>query len=121
VHSRLALALVVGLHPRVLGPGAGVVELPGLRRQQLREPPHALLVALVGEVCAERAAAVIGPPGIDALAALTEDAHVARRQPGEVALEHLRLVRGIDELDVGAGNDEVGLRHAGQTTTATMV
>ena len=49
----------------------------------------ALLVVVVGEVRAERAAAVVGPVGVDALAAAPEDAGPARRQPGQVAAEDL--------------------------------
>ena len=54
-----------------------------------------LLVGLVGEVGAEGAAADVGRVGVDAAAALAEDARVARRQPGEVAAHHLGLVGGV--------------------------
>ncbi len=71
---------------------ADVVELPVVSGEQLDELLDALLVRLVGEVGAERAAAVVRPVGVDALAAGAEDARPARGQPSEVALVALGLV-----------------------------
>ena len=70
-----------------------------------------LLVGLVGEVRAERAAAGVGGVGVDALAALAEDAVVARGEPGQVAAEHLVGVGRVDELDEGAGEDQIDFGH----------
>src|SRR5262249_39810778 len=79
----------------------GVV-LPDLRG----EPPHMLgdplLVVLVGEVRAQRAAPVVGAARLDALAAAAEDAVPARGQPGQIAAEDLLVVRRIGELHPGA-------------------
>ena len=58
--------------------------------------------SFVGEVRAERAAAVVGPAGVDALAAAAEDARPAARQPGQVAAEALVGVGGVGELDPDA-------------------
>ncbi len=52
-----------------------------------------------------------GDVGVDAVAALAEDARVARGQPGQVALEHLVSVARVDELDEGAREDQIDLRH----------
>ena len=73
---------------------------------------HPLLVVLVGEVGAERAAADVGRGLVDALAALAEDAHVGRRQPGQVAAHHLFGIGRVDELDVRAGKHQVDFGHA---------
>src|SRR3954447_1942532 len=107
----LAVTLVVGVHPRVPGPGARVEELPLLAVEELDEPAHALLVVAVGEVRAECAAAVVRPALVDAAAALAEDAHPPGREPGQVALEDLGAVLGIDELDERARKDEIDLGH----------
>src|SRR4029079_1159427 len=64
---------------------------------------------LVGEVGAERAATGVGRLGVDALAALAEDAHVVGRQPGPLALEDLVGVTGVDELDERTRKDQVDL------------
>ena len=86
VHRRLALAVLVELDPvRAFLPCADVVELPVVGAEQLDQRGDALLVGLVGEVRAERAAAVVRPIGVDALAAGAEDAAPPRAQPGEVA------------------------------------
>ena len=98
-----------------------VVELPVLPVEHLHERPDALLVVLVGEVRAERAAAVVGPLGVDALAALAEDAHPARREPGQVAAEHLVVVGGVAELHPGAGKDKIYFWHAGNSTCVGRV
>ena len=41
-----------------------------------------------------------------------EDAGPPRRQPGQVAAEHLVLVGGVAELHPGAGKDQVDFGHA---------
>ena len=79
------------------------------RSTQLRD---ALLVGLVGEVRAERAAAGVGGVGVDAGAALAEDARPARGQPGQVAAEDLLGVGRIGELDPETGEDGIDLGHA---------
>ncbi|CAK7288398.1 hypothetical protein SGPA1_60300 [Streptomyces misionensis JCM 4497] len=75
-----------------------VVVLPDVRR----EPGHVLgdplLVVLVGEVRAQRAAAVVRAARLDALAAAAEDAVPARGQPGQIAAEDLLVVRRIGKL-----------------------
>ena len=107
----LPLAVLVDLDPVLLADLAVRLLLPQLLVEQVDVRRHALLVVLVGEVRAERAAADVGRVGIDALAALAEDAHVGRRQPGEVAAEDLLVVGRVGELDVGTGKDEVDFRH----------
>ena len=71
------------------------------------EPLHPLgdplLVVLVGEVGAERAAPGVRGRRVDAGAALAEDAGPARRQPRQVAAEHLLGVGRIGELDPRRG------------------
>ena len=90
----------------------GCVVLPRLRGELLDELLDALLVVLVGEVGAEGAAAdAFGLVGVDALAAVAEDAGPARGQPGEVAAEHLVGVAGVGELDPGAGEVEGNFWH----------
>ncbi len=107
---RLALLVVldpVGLaHLRPVRP-----ELPRVRVELVDVRLDPLAVLLVGEVRAEGAAAGVGRLLVDAGAALAEDARVVGREPREVAAEHLRLVGRIDELDEGAGKDEVDFRH----------
>ena len=51
------------------------------------------------------------------VAALAEDAGPARRQPGQVAAEHLVGVGGVPELDPGTGKVKVHLGHRGHPTT----
>ena len=69
-------------------------------------------VVVIGEVRAQRAAAVVGAVGVDALAARAEDAGPARRQPGEVEPEPLGGVRRVGHLGPGAGDVERCLGHA---------
>ena len=49
---------------------------------------------------------------VDALAATTENAGVARGQPGQVAAEQPLIVIGVGELDPVAGKRQRDLRHA---------
>ena len=99
------------LHPLAVG-----LELPEVGAELLDVRRHPLLVGLVGEVGAQRAAAGVGCVGVDALAALAEDAVVARGQPGQVAAEHLVGVAGVGELDEGTGEDQIDLGHRDQPT-----
>ena len=87
----------------------GTATSPGVSRAAVFE--RALLVLLVGEVRAEGAAAVVRAFGEDPRAAGAEDARPPRRQPGEVAAEDLLGVVGVDELDPGAREVKVDLRH----------
>src|SRR6478735_11284599 len=115
--ERLALAVLVDLDPVLRADLAAVwLLLPQVVVEHLDVGRDPLLVVLVGEVRAERAAADIGSDGIDALAALAEDAHEAGRQPGEVAAQHLGLVGRVDELDVRAGEDQVDFGHGPNPT-----
>ena len=88
--------------------------LPALVVEQLDPLGDAVLVVLVGEVGAERAAPGLGSRGVDAGAAVAEDARPARGQPGQVAAEHLLGVGRVLELDPGAGKDEIDLGHVRQ-------
>src|SRR5512139_1634582 len=109
VDGGLAVTVLVGLDPPALP--ACVVELPVLGLEHLHEPLDPLLVVLVGEVRAERAAAVLGPVGVDARASLAEDAHPARGQPRQVTAEDLAVVGGVLELDPGTWEDGIYLWH----------
>ena len=70
------------------------------------------LVVGVGEVGAQGAAAVVGPVGVDARAALTEDAGPAGGQPGEVTAEDLVRVGRIGELRERRGKSDRHFRHS---------
>jgi hypothetical protein len=118
VHGGLAVAVLVDLDPVLAA--ALVVELPRLRRELLDVAADPLLVVLVGEVRAQRAAAVVRPVGVDPLAALAEDAGPARRQPREVAAEHLGVVGRVGELDPGARKDEVDFGHGAHSTSSSV-
>ena len=87
--SVLRAALVVGLHPVPASDLARRPELPGVLVELGDEAGHPLLVGLVGEVRAERAAAGVRRRLVDPVAALPEDAGVRRGQPRQVAAEHL--------------------------------
>ena len=65
-----------------------------------------LLVVLVGEERAVRAAAVGGPALDDAVAAAAEDARPARQQPGQVGPDEVVGVGRVGELDPFAGKVE---------------
>ena len=50
---------------------------------------------------------------------VAEDAGPVRGQPGQVAAVDLVAVRGVDELEPGAGKDQIDLRHARDPTPRT--
>ncbi len=104
--ERVVLGLGPGRDPR----GARVV-LPLVRAELLDGGLDPLDVVLVGEVGAERAAAVVRPVGVDARAPSAEDARPVRRQPREVAPEPLLAVGRVGELHPDAGSVERGLSH----------
>ncbi len=85
------------------GGAADRVVLPLVLAELLDGLRDALPVVLLGEVGAEGAAAVVGPAGVDALAAAAEDARPAARQPRQVAAVALVRVGGVGELDPDAG------------------
>jgi hypothetical protein len=108
----LALAVLVGLDPVLLADLAALrLLLPQLVVEHVDEAGDPLLVVLVGEVGAEGAAADVGGVGVDAGAPLAEDAGVARREPGQVAAHHLRLVGRVDELDERAREHQIDFGH----------
>ena len=114
--ARLGLAVVVLLHPvRRLHPAARVL-LPVARLELVDEARDPLAVVGVGEVRAQRAAADVRGVGVDPLAPAAEDAGPARRQPGQVGPDHLVGVGRVDELDPGAGEDEVHFGHGAHPT-----
>jgi hypothetical protein len=122
----LALAVVVGLHPPRSADLAALVQrlaaaLPGRVVQHVDPLRDPLLVVLVREVRAQRAAAGRGRVGVDPLAAVAEDAGPARREPGQVAAEHLALVRRVLEFDPGSGKDGVDLGHRRTITPGANV
>ena len=86
----LEVALVV-----LLGPAVGVplvVALPLRRSQLVHDGADTLGIVLVCEVRTERAASCIGTCLVDPRAPGAEDAGPARRQPREIAAEHLGVV-----------------------------
>ena len=95
--------LLLGPVVLVAGGAADGVVLPLVLAELLDGLLDALPVVLLGEVRAERAAAVVGPAGVDALAAAAEDARPAARQPRQVAAVALVRVGGVGELDPDAG------------------
>src|SRR6478752_9240237 len=101
---RLAGAVLL-LGPVVLAAGGAAdgVVLPLVLAELLDGLLDALPVVLLGEVGAEGAAAVVGPAGVDALAAVAEDARPAAREPRQVAAVALVRVGGVGELDPDAG------------------
>ena len=103
-----------GLAPSVLvllGDLLGAVVLPVIGAELLGPLLHALLVGLVGEVRTQRAAAVVSPVGVDALAPGPEDARPVARQPGEVAAKDLLGVNRVGELHPGTRKVEVHFWH----------
>ncbi|MEV1069139.1 DUF1641 domain-containing protein [Streptomyces sp. NPDC050263] len=92
----LAGALVVLRDPAVQR-ALGVV-LPDVGGEPRHMLGDALLVVLVGEVGAQRAAPVVRAACLDALAAAAEDAVPARGQPGQIAAEDLVVVRRVRKL-----------------------
>ena len=74
----------------------------------LYDPP---LIGPVGEVGAQRAAAVGRAVGIDPPAAAAEDASPARGQPGQVATKDLVRIGWVDELHERTGKDQVDFGH----------
>ena len=58
----------------------------------------------------------VGAARVDALAAAAEDAGPARGQPGEVGLDQVARIGGVDELDPLSREAERHLRHAAQPT-----
>ncbi|CAM5388908.1 hypothetical protein SANTM175S_02774 [Streptomyces antimycoticus] len=87
-------------HPEAC-PTSWNCQISGVSRAICAADP--LLVLLVGEVRAQRAAAIAGPPRLDALAALAEDAGPPGGQPGQIASEELLVVGRIGEFDPCAG------------------
>ena len=88
-----------------------VVELPVLGGQLGHDDGHPSLVVAVGEVRAERAAAVVGSAGVDPGATRAEDARPSRAEPRQVATQPLVGVGGVDELDPGARKVERDFGH----------
>lgn len=95
----------------LLGDLLGAVELPVIGAEFFGPLLDPLLVGLVGEVRAERAASVVWPICIDSLAPGAEDAGPVARQPGEVAAEDLTGVNGVGELDPGTRKVEAYFGH----------
>ena len=62
-------------------------------------------------MCPERAAPGIGAVGVDALAALAEDAGPHRCEPGEIGPNELAVVGWIEEFDPLTWEVEVNFRH----------
>ena len=107
-----------------LGHGVGTLELdpaallgrllvlPLLGAQLADGLADPLLVVGVGEVRAEGAAAVVGPVGVDALAAAAEDAGPVGGEPGEVAAVDRVAVSRVGELHEGTRERQLHLGHA---------
>lgn len=98
--------------PAAFGACFGV--LPGGWGEAAYGLGHALLIALIGEMGAQCATAVIGAGGIDARAALTENALPARGQPGEITTKDLILDVRVGELNERTRKRQQDLRHAHQ-------
>jgi hypothetical protein len=88
-----------------------VAQLPVFIAQPFDEFPYPLEIALVGEVCPQRAAAVLGTTTVDPLAAAAENASPPGREPRQVATKQLTVVRGIGELDPGAREVKIHFGH----------
>lgn len=114
--ARLAFAVLVDADPA--RPGADVVELPQLGSEPGHMPRDPLLVVLVGEVRAQRAAAVVRPARLDALAAAAEDARPPGGQPRQIAAEDLFVVGRVGELHPGPG--EVDALLVGRVRSARL-
>ncbi len=95
----------------LLGHLVGPVVLPLLRCELFGPLLDALLVVLVREVRTQRAAAIVGSVGIDALASRPEDAGPVAGQPCEVATEYLVGIDGVAELHPRARKVEVHFWH----------
>ena len=105
-HPSLAAAVVV-----LFGHLVGAMELPLLGGEFLGPLLHSLLVVLVREVSAERAAAVVGAIGVDPFAPRTEDAAPVAGQPREITTEDLIGVDRVGELHPGARKVEIYFWH----------
>ena len=90
----------------------------GARPHQLLDA-LVLLVLVVGEVGTQGAAPVVGSVGVDAGAALTEDAGPPRGEPGQVAAERLVLVLWVDELGERPRERQQHFRHGAQPRPLT--
>ena len=113
----LALALVVGLDPALRLTPPRLFSASARRCQVASSSRSTQSATRFSSALSEKCAPSVQQPasgavGVDARAAVAEDAGPARGQPGEVAAEHLVGVGGILELDPGAGKDEIDLGHA---------